>query len=433
MVDRWREAVIANPNHWWDISRHQMVRDLPESERQGSVNEHPVVHIDKRPWEEIPPRIQEALRAVYDAASHDAIKTVSVIANPNLISFKLHSPSVQGGIFPKDLYGENYVSNLRLQLVDDNHPSMQGHTDPKRVPAGFWEFKKWPIAREDKEREIHRRREEDDIEPSIEERLMLNIPKTRIAMATMEELEDLAEFLETQTPNTIVWYVDNRFVPQIANPPWFNKPTHVLSTDDEGQLQIKPIDESQEEAALFDRTEPTPEAKEYLRLLSVEALKELISDRDYSSSWERFRFTYEARSQFRWLEEFGYEGEKKPARGKQPRPVGNPIKGMAGALKELFHFYDQELNEELVERNERDGMFKEVDDSFMQNLYQAAELIAQEPVDDRGFIGELAWRLEHRKVDIANISLEELKRGLMNGISKYWEQTYAHGYSGEPW
>lgn len=225
MVERWRDTIVADPNYWWDISRHQMVRDLPEGERQGAVEENPAVHIDNQPWGLMPPSIQEVLRTVYDCASYDPdyAKSVSLTISDRQIRFDLSSPSLRKSVFSNDLYGESTVSDLYLQLVDNEHPAHTWYTEPSRVPAGFWQFAKWPMARDAREKEIARRRYEEGVEATIAERLMLSIPKSRIVISTPGELKDLGTFLERTQPQAKVWYVDPRFFPQIAQAPWLDE------------------------------------------------------------------------------------------------------------------------------------------------------------------------------------------------------------------
>ena len=248
MVDNWRAVITADSNHWWDISRQQMVRDLPESERQGIV-ENSIVHINKYPWHKVPRSIQEVLVSVYDCASYDPDdkKQVSLIVGDSGINLKLISPSLREGIYTDDLYGENKVTAVSLQLVDFEHPPRSGYGEPSRIPSGFWEFAKWPIARDAREREIGRRRYEEGIEPTFEERLMFYAPKTKIAMANIGELKDLAGLLEKSTSQAIVWYIDHRFLPKIANAPWTDIVVshNMLTIDEEGNLEIKPLDENQ--------------------------------------------------------------------------------------------------------------------------------------------------------------------------------------------
>lgn len=426
--------MIADPAHWWDISRHQMVRDLPEAERRGSVEDHPVVRLEGRPWSEIPGSIQEVLKAAYDCASHDPDeqKNVSLQINEWFIQLELTSPSIQPGLFSKDVYGENEITHLRLQLVDDNHPAFQGFSGPHRILSGFWHFEKWPINQDKREQEMRRRREEEDIEPTIQERLMLTAPKTKLARASIVELEDLAEYLEGATPHATVWYVDHRFVPQIATPPWTGEATHQLTVGENEDLRISKIGED-EGMVVFEEREETLEAKQQFKQRILQTLQQLIADETMRPLWERFRFTYEERRQYPWLDEFGHDGRKKPARGKQPRLVSNPQKGLAKALESIFYNYDHDVPEWIVEKQDEAGMVKEVDDEFMQQVSDAVTMLEQESVEEMGATGEFILEFGFRNITFESITDDEIRQGLTKGMMEYWAQTYAHGYSGDPW
>jgi hypothetical protein len=245
MLSAWKEGVKNDPSHWYDIGRHVMFSELPEKERQGSIEENPIVSVENRPWIEIPLSIQDLLKAVYDCAAIDPDdqKFVSFHMLDDFIRIALKSPSLKTGIFRQDVYGENNTSDLYLQLEDDDNPIWNGYADPARIQAGFWHFEKWPTALETKRSVAYKKAHEEGIEPTIEERIAFNTPKTRIALSASYELRDIVRFLERSTTHARVDYIDQRFFPQIAQQPWDIAPTHEMVSEN-GELQFRPIDDA---------------------------------------------------------------------------------------------------------------------------------------------------------------------------------------------
>jgi hypothetical protein len=245
MLSAWREGVKNNPAYWYDTARHVMFTELPEEERQGSVEDNPIVSVKNRPWKEIPSSIKDLLKTAYDCAAIDPDdqKFVSFHILDKFIRIAMESPSLKTGLFRQDIYGENVTSDIYLQLEDDDHPIWNGYADPSRIPAGFWHFEKWPTSLGKKRDAAYKRAHEEGVEPTIQQRLAFNSPKTRMALCSSYELKDIARFLETSTPHAQVDYVDHRFFPQIAQPPWATPPTHEIVSED-GELKFRPIDDN---------------------------------------------------------------------------------------------------------------------------------------------------------------------------------------------
>lgn len=154
----------------------------------------------------------------------------------------------------------------------------------------------------------------------------------------------------------------------------------------------------------------TPENN--LQRNTLEVFKQLIEDEENIHLWERFRFSYKTRGKLPFLE------ESKPG-----------TEGLAHALSWSMLIYRSLSRKWLVERNEKNKMYLPIDHSFKQDLLTAAKKIVNDKFDMDGF----AHSLTRDGIKPNKIKIDRLKKLLKNGIEIYWEETYAHGFSGDPW
>ena len=153
-----------------------------------------------------------------------------------------------------------------------------------------------------------------------------------------------------------------------------------------------------------------------LQELTRQALKQMIEDPEMGPLWQRFRYTYEERNQRRHLRESGENGVHN----------GN---GLAYALTELCINSWNESRDRLQQRNQQEGMFKNFDEDFKKSLMNSVEEASR---DEYG-LDQLEFTLEEEKIDQSKLTVDKLKSLLTNGLNVYWEQTHAHGFSGDPW
>lgn len=142
-----------------------------------------------------------------------------------------------------------------------------------------------------------------------------------------------------------------------------------------------------------------------------QAFTELIDDPENQRLLEAFRFTYETRKQYPWLDE------------------SEDREGLAGALTWTRHNYPRESKAWLKAKNTWNRMFKPVDDEFKNELKETVSKIVEDPTYINGFAFSLPYY---------GFSLETVDKGLAkdlvkNSLQIYWECTYAHGFSGDPW
>lgn len=156
---------------------------------------------------------------------------------------------------------------------------------------------------------------------------------------------------------------------------------------------------------------------EGLRPKVAEAFNSLVDDPENTQLWERFRFTYEERRKYPWLRESGQS------------PLYQGRNGLIEALKNVLFYHYQESQDWLIRRNMDRGMQTEIDVNFLSEL----KVSAGEAVSDDRTLQRFARSLKDKNLQVDQLDASGLQQELRHSISIYWENTHAHGYSGDPW
>ncbi|EKD90723.1 MAG: hypothetical protein ACD_30C00097G0002 [uncultured bacterium] len=156
---------------------------------------------------------------------------------------------------------------------------------------------------------------------------------------------------------------------------------------------------------------------ESFRIKTADAFTSLIDDPENTPLLEKFRFTYEERRKHPWLRESG-QG-----------PLYQGLNGLTEALRSVLFFHHQESQDWLIRRNLEKGMQAEIDPTFLNGM----KVSANEAVLDERILQSFARSLNRKNLRVDQLDTPELQQELRHGISIYWENTHAHGYSGDPW
>ena len=154
-----------------------------------------------------------------------------------------------------------------------------------------------------------------------------------------------------------------------------------------------------------------------IRSKTQEALNSLIEDPENTQLLEQFKFTFEQRSQKPWLSE--------SAQG----PLYEEQNGLSNALRNALSHHGEESQSRLIEQNLKDNMTSNLNPDFSTNLKDSVD----EALLDNLGLERFIRSLERTHPQIETLSPKQLQEEVKHGFLVYWEQTYAHGYSGDPW
>lgn len=163
----------------------------------------------------------------------------------------------------------------------------------------------------------------------------------------------------------------------------------------------------------------------------VSVLRELVNDETQKETWERFRYSFEARRQVPWLGE-SMTTEHFLDRWEAPHSI--EIKSeLSGGIIDAFitasSWMRSPISPILIERNEKDGMRASIDQDFIHELNNALDILEQLPPNNV----LSPWGLIGRYYDNVQISVDRFNADLQNSLTFYWICTYSLGYGGDPW
>lgn len=167
---------------------------------------------------------------------------------------------------------------------------------------------------------------------------------------------------------------------------------------------------------LVDRVESIPlEDRQKFLNRSFDILESLRNNPEQQHLWEKFRFTYEERRKQHWL------GESN----------ADEVAGLSEGFKNVLREFSNE------QRPTDSVRIHPIDPKFMRDLDSALQLSrinALESENDSFVIHRTTSNvLIGRNINLLEISDEELKESLIKGITTYNTNTFARGYSGDPW
>lgn len=157
----------------------------------------PSVHLKDCPWLEVPESLRQVMLSVYDAAQLEKENTLDVSIDSMIVSFELRSQSIKSKIYS---YGENYTGIGPALILYD--------APERNRKKGDWVLQKTPNAIHSQSLNLFKQQFEMDPGSLGEEaeRLQATIDShTFVRPAILEELHDVARFLEKSKDRAVVY------------------------------------------------------------------------------------------------------------------------------------------------------------------------------------------------------------------------------------